>query len=122
MVPLEDWLSTFRLTPADFGRNLGLKWPYSVRRYLRKDVNGRPRKDWRAPRADIQLQIERMTWGLVTPADWAKETTRRSLAVAELDGAGRIPAASFAPKYRGDSNTKDTSAPLTRALAEEDER
>jgi hypothetical protein len=41
-------------------------------------VNGRPRKDWRAPRADIQLEIERQTRGLVTPADWAKEVARRS--------------------------------------------
>ena len=72
MVPLEDWLEICRLTPADFGRNLGLKWPYSVRRYLRRDVNGHPRKDWRTPRADIQLRIERLTRGCVTPADWAK--------------------------------------------------
>ena len=78
MGPLDDWLKICRLTPADFGRNLGLKWPYSVRRYLQKDVHGRPRKDWRAPRPDIQLKIERMTRGCVTRADWAKEIVRRA--------------------------------------------
>ena len=78
MGSLDDWLKICWLTPADFGRNLGLKWPYSVRRYLRTDANGRPRKDWRAPRPDIQLKIERMTRGCVTRADWAKEVARRA--------------------------------------------
>jgi hypothetical protein len=73
MICLDDWLKICRLTPADFGRNLGLKWPYSIRRYLRRDVNGRPRKDWRAPRAEIQLKIEHLTRGCVTSADWVRK-------------------------------------------------
>ena len=88
MICLDDWLKICRLTPADFGRNLGLKWPYSVRRYLRRDVTGRPRKDWRAPRADIQLKIERLTRGLVTSADWAREVSRRSLTIPEGGSRG----------------------------------
>ena len=78
MTLLEGWLSACELTPAEFGRCIGLKWPYSVRRSLQKDVNGRPRKDWRAPRPDIQLKIERLTQGGVKRADWAMEVARRS--------------------------------------------
>jgi len=80
---LEDWLRGCRLTPADLGPNLGVKWPYGVRRYLRRDVNGRPRKDWRPPRFDIQLKIERLTRGGVTPADWTQEVSRRSLTIPQ---------------------------------------
>jgi hypothetical protein len=65
VLTLDDWLWSSEISPADFGRTLGLKWPYSVRRYLRRDVHRRPRKDWRAPRLDIQLKIEKLTWGLV---------------------------------------------------------
>ena len=43
----------------------------------RRDVNGRPRKDRRAPRLDIQLKIERLTRGGVRRADWAREVARR---------------------------------------------
>ena len=78
VLTLDDWLWSSEISPADFGRTLGLKWPYSVRRYLRRDVHRRPRKDWRAPRHDIQLKIEKLTWGLVTPADWNKEVARHA--------------------------------------------
>jgi hypothetical protein len=67
---LDTWLAIKWLSPADFGRMLGLKWPYGVRRYLRRDVLGRPRKDWRPPRFDIQRKIMQLTGGMVTPNDW----------------------------------------------------
>lgn len=69
---LDSWLALQRLSPADFGRRLGLRWPYSVRRYLRHDAYGRPRKDWRAPRYDIQRRIQRLTEGWVSPKDWER--------------------------------------------------
>jgi hypothetical protein len=77
MALLEDWWRVCRLTPAGFGPDRRLKRPYSVRRYLRGDVNGRPRKDWRAPRLDIQLKIERLTRGDVKRANRAREVARR---------------------------------------------
>ena len=67
---LDSYLAQRGITSADFGRTLGLKWPYSVNRYLQKLKSGEPNKHYRPPARYIQLKIRKLTGGLVNLNDW----------------------------------------------------
>ncbi len=67
---LDSYLAMKQISAADCGRAIGLKWPYSVNRYLQNLKNGLPNKAYRPPARWVQLAIRKWTGGRVGLNDW----------------------------------------------------
>lgn len=67
---LDAYLALKGISAADAGRQMGLQWPYQVRKWLLTLKSGKPNRGRTLPSHRNQLRVRKWSGGKVTLDSW----------------------------------------------------